>query len=278
MQTVTLTMLVPTLILSGCALSHVGDRCEPGDCGDALPVCDDTTGVCVECTANSDCPSACDLSTLCCVECLTSADCSDEATPRCSPDTLTCVGCSTDAHCSEADGRPFCVEGVCVRCTAATEASMCGGNSCRVSTGECTLTPIGTVPTCGTCRADSQCSDPDARCVAMNYQGGAIGAFCLRRTAAGCLPPYSTVIVGSSDSGGPSESFCGLDESVTSCEAVRTLLAGGGCTGGPLCTNHGGRCETVGTVANQCTYSCSSASDCPTTGPGSTCGAGYCGS
>jgi hypothetical protein len=81
-----------------------------------------------------------------------------------------------------------------------------------------------------------------------------------------------------SASGASSEPYCGVDETVTTCEAVVALFDDDACAtsadcGAPALDD--GHCGTVSGVANRCTYACGATAQCQS---GFMCGAmGYCG-
>jgi hypothetical protein len=132
----------------------------------------------------------------------------------------------------------------------------------------------------------------DYRCVEMRYEGerypdGDAG-FCLKVfSIGGCEQPYAIRISDRpSLSGDPLESYCGVNETLATCPAVRALdqnqpqCPGGEDTQCP----ESGLCRDVGGLSNRCTYLCSSVVECMSPpAPGSTCGSSgsggddYCG-
>jgi hypothetical protein len=62
------------------------------------------------------------------------------------------------------------------------------------------------------------------------------GGFCLRRSAMTCTRPYTVPLVTTSLSGAAEETYCGIDQTTTRCEAVLDLVSGAtfilGCYGG----------------------------------------------
>ncbi|MCA9581912.1 MAG: hypothetical protein KC416_08955, partial [Myxococcales bacterium] len=246
----------------------VGDAsvaCEPS-CGGATPICDGEVGECVECTS--------------------AEHCTDRARSRCDEGIGACEACGSDGDCAHLGATPHCdlggAAGVCVECTTegATESTACGPKSCDAELRTCTDTTRGTVPSCGPCRADSECQDPEARCVPMTYQDKAYGAYCLRKVSAGCAEPFGVVINGVSVSGDPKTDYCGIDQAALTCDAVRRLLDNQGCPSGKAsdCKAEAAVCAMVGVFANRCTYACSGVAQCPKGEPLSTCNAGTCGS
>jgi hypothetical protein len=272
-------------------------------CVDATTVCEPASSTCVECTADSQ--AACEASDkVCkdgghvCVECNTSAECLDAAKPFCGEDNK-CRPCTADAECSGGticDTTSGAFKGQCVGCTPAREAevippstkALCDGKSCNPFTRECTSRTLGQTQICRACSADSECTDGH-RCIQMNFgeqshrplsddEGG--GGYCLKIVSgANCDKPYTFTLARTSISGVASGSYCGLDEGLTTCEAVRRY--GDDCPTGDasVCASAGARCEIVGSAANICTYSCSDATQCLSNkrcDKGST-GSSYCG-
>lgn len=242
-----------------------------GVCSGATPLCDAATGACVACLEASDCAApdrACVEGA--CVGCDDAADCSEASASRCDGASNACAGCLSDADCTHLTGTPVCDEAsaTCAACTPDTEASACGPDSCDPATLTCTDTPRASVLSCGACRSDSECRNPNERCVPMRFGGmDREGGYCLRELDAGCMRPFGTPTEArESLSGAPAEVYCGLDEATTTCEALGALLDGTDCSADEDCGAAGlmdGRCETVNFVANRCTYSCIAASGCP---------------
>jgi hypothetical protein len=255
-------------------------------CEGTTPLCDATTGDCVACLVTDDC-TATPTTPVCvegaCVACAADTDCTTLTAPECDTATHACVACTGNTACTARTGTTVCDTaggGACVECTAGDETA-CGANSCNPATRTCTATPRASVRTCGACTADSECL-ADNRCVPMVFQGTArTGGYCLKRGAAGCVRPYTVpTATRVSLSGTAAEAYCGVDETVTTCEAVLALIDDTVCAVGTD-TDCGaadladGLCRTVSLVANRCSYACSAASQCPTS---FTCTAGYCGS
>ena len=203
-----------------------------------------------------------------------------------------CVKCNDNVQCGEIDGLPrdsnVCEEGLCVDCTADLEAETCPeGKSCNPKTHQCTDTDVGSLDVCEECVADSECGDDgvpsDAfRCVPMYYPNmetrfpdDATG-FCLKITEGGCQQPYSITLTNrASLSAEDGYSYCGINESLATCPAVRALVQNDRCDGGAdeECPQPTGLCRRVGDLENRCTYLCSDAVECKEAPvPGSTCG------
>ena len=277
-----------------------------GGCPADQPICTDELE-CVQCTADADdyCNDRdliCNTATNECVDCLSSNDCTTPEAAVCNTTTGECEPCTMDAECNDKDGFPqspnVCDDRVCVDCTPETEAMTCADNkSCNPSTRECTDTDVGSLEVCEACVADSECGangDPGAtyRCVEMFYQGtrhpNENMGFCLKTTEGNCEQPYAI-----SDpfqdrpslSGPPLDDYCGINEALATCEAVRALELNLRCDGGTKeeCPQPSGLCEQVGTLLNRCTYPCNDVTECKDPpAPGSTCDSGpdsvdYCG-
>ena len=187
--------------------------------------------------------------------------------------------------------------GAAAECTPATEAVDCGGKSCDPLTGACTATTVGSLETCQGCVADSECGENGSaseahRCVEMFYPVGerfpdGETGFCLKVFAPGeCAQPYAIRISDrESLSGDPLESYCGINEALATCPAVRALEQAVECPSGEdsECPT-GGLCRDFagGVAEDRCTYLCSTTVEClendPDGRPGSTCGSSGSGS
>jgi hypothetical protein len=252
------------------------------DCGGTTPICDTATHTCVGCAGPADCLAShrvCDTTSHTCVACLGDTDCGTTAAARCDVASHACVPCTASTNCAHETTTPVCgAGGACVQCTAADETA-CGANSCNPTTSTCTTTPRTTVATCHACVADSECMTAMDRCVPMQFMGASHGSYCLHPLSAGCARPFTVITSArASTSGAPAATYCGVDETVTTCEAVTALLTDTTCTVPADCGATGiddGRCATVSGLAGRCTYSCAAAAQCPS---GFTCGGGYCGS
>ncbi len=280
-----------------------GGMCDP-PCTDKAPVCN-AESACVECEALDDdyCEGkmqVCKMGAFECVDCNTSEECSDPEAAHCNAGTNECEGCESDADCNGIDGLGRCEADTCVQCTPATEAADCVGKSCDPATFACTGTDVGTVGTCEECIADSECGEdgsPSAehRCVEMFYPAedrfpDDETGFCLKVFAlGGCEQPYAIRISDrESLSGDPLESYCGINEALAACPAVRALDQNDQCPGGEdTDCPPSGVCRDVGGLPDRCTYLCASVVEClgniPAGRPGSSCGSSgsdsddYCG-
>ena len=268
-------------------------------CAAPRPVCDETTGDCVECT-DAD-TTACGPEESCinndCAECANDADCDEPTAARC--DAGTCVACDDDAQCAGIGDTGVCdvPAGTCVECTAA-EAGGCTSGVCRPG-GTCS--DYGDAQTaCQPCDTDLNCV-PGQLCVTLQYPvgtGADYGSFCQwRRDAA---PPgpngacadntdlaSSPWAFGWSDArsvDGATADLCTL--ATTTCTALlqhRTQVTGcetpgddDGACGEPGLPD--GRCRNNSTGQPRCTYPCLGNEDCRA--PSSSCiggaGSDYC--
>jgi hypothetical protein len=157
---------------------------------------------------------------------------------------------------------------------------------------------IGSRDVCQTCVADSECGvdgipSDEYRCVPMFYPEpptrfpDSDTGFCLKIVGpGGCEQPYAITISDRSSVSDPTlRSYCGINEALATCSAVRALELNETCPSGsdaecPV----GGLCRDVGGLANRCTYRCNTFVECKEApAPGSTCGSSgsggddYCG-
>jgi hypothetical protein len=289
-----------------------GDASTCGGCPAEMPVCIEDEARCVECTVADDAycedrAQVCDEENNVCQDCITEDGCcvDDETCSAaeasvCDLDTNTCTECQTDTDCDGVDGLDptgnACDDGVCVECTPASEADTCANNrSCNPATNECTDTEVGSLEVCDPCVADSECGEDGVaseafRCVPMTYEGSRFPdedtGFCLKTTDGGCVRPYAVTLSDRTSLSGPESrsDYCGIEEALTTCDAVIALIADDRCPGGAdeECAT-GGVCRDVGSLPNRCTYLCGLAAQCPEDAPADTCGSSgsggedYCG-
>ena len=174
-------------------------------------------------------------------------------------------------------------------CTPQTERSACDAKSCHPVSLVCTSMELATRGPCDTCYSDSNCEAPNHRCVKMAYDGNAhpdgMTGFCLpliEEEGADCSPPFVVVLHDQeSMSGLPRQSYCGIQQALTTCEAVRAFHTAAVCpTGRDDDCPAGGICRPISTRGGQtgfrCTYACVDASECSTQSASVNC-AGYCG-
>lgn len=276
-----------------------------GGCTDdpSKPVCNADL-VCVQCTADdasycTERSQVCDTDSSTCVQCVGDGDCTAPDAARC--DAHECKPCDDAAQCSDVDGLPIgvnaCDDGVCVDCSPATESETCSdGKSCSAITRTCTDTTVGSLGTCEACVADSECGDNGApstayRCVRMDYPVGTpfpdeMTGFCLKTTEGGCERPYSITLFNQPSLSEPNvqEDYCGINEALATCPAVRALEYDEKCPNGTdeEC-EPSGLCRQVGNLQYRCTYLCGLPVQCPAAAPADTCGSSgsggdsYCG-
>jgi hypothetical protein len=275
-----------------------------GICPVNEPVCNDDLQ-CVECTANDDdyCEEhglLCNPDEFVCVSCLLDTHCTAADAARCDTETHECVECDSHAQCSGIDELPddgnACDDGLCVDCTAGTESTTCvNSKSCNPATRQCTNTTVGSRDVCEMCVADSECDSEGApseshRCVEMLYQGDPFPdddtGFCLKTTEGGCERPYAITLPDRPSLSQPSveRDYCGINENLATCPAVRALEQDHQCPEGrdDQCPPSG-VCREVGSLEKRCTYLCGLAAQCPDAPPADTCGSSgsdgddYCG-
>ena len=271
-------------MLAGVVACQETKKCPDGQAFDSNNNCVPITDLdaSTTCAANTDCTDTpatpvCNTTTGLCVACLGDDDCTGADAAKCNTTTNTCEACTSNSHCDSVSGLGVCDDGDCVQCTAADE-SACGTYICLPTSNTCSdEIEQNKTPPCDSCVADSQCQT-DHNCVATNYMGTANGTYCLKLQSAGCERPFSVAITAASVSGAAEVTYCGIDQSVVSCDAVRSLQNGMECSGGDAaeCNADGARCETIDMIPNQCTYACTGAAvRCPT---GLSCAGEYCGS
>jgi hypothetical protein len=102
------------------------------------------------------------------------------------------------------------------------------------------------------------------------------GGFCLQTTGTGeCAQPFAFPLPEPRESlsGAPPAVYCGVNEELTSCDAVWALVNNELCEDDFDCAAPGAICRQVGELGLRCTYECSFANEClPGGGSGSTCG------
>jgi len=174
-------------------------------------------------------------------------------------------------------------------CTSGTERSACDGKSCHPELLICTSMDLESRGLCDRCYADSNCAEPNHRCVKMSHEGNAYpdetSGFCLQiavEDGADCAPPFVVTLHDrQSMSGGQRESYCGLHQELTTCDAVRAFHSQAVCpTGRDDECQTGGLCRPLATQGNQtefrCTYACIDSAECSSLSMNADC-AGYCG-
>ncbi|RLB47764.1 MAG: hypothetical protein DRJ42_24685 [Deltaproteobacteria bacterium] len=274
-----------------CTLADGGaDAGDAGDAGDTGPDAVVDAGPC-----GMVCPTAtplCRVSDGMCVACLSDPDCTDPTAAKCGADGM-CGACDDSTQCGGITGTLVCATtgtnvGQCVEC-AATETTACGANPCNPVTNACSAFGAAAVATCEACDSDANCSVAENFCVPMMFEGAArTGGYCLKATP-GCSQPLGVVLTDRiSLSGVTGRAYCGVNEGLTTCDAVNALLLSTTCPGGmdSECPD-GGVCETLdpggADFMRRCTYPCSGTLECPASPAAvSTCANGgtttdYCG-
>ena len=272
-------------------------------CPPTKPVCLNDTE-CVQCAGGEDedkyCTDrdqVCDVENYVCVDCLTNAQCAAPDASRCNTDDNECAPCKTSEDCDDVQGLAetgnICDEGLCVQCTPETEGQTCPNNtSCDPRTNTCTDTVVGSLLVCDECVADNECGDDGKpsnayKCVPMYYPDEQTRfpndetGFCLKSIELGgsCTNPYRIVLTRTSLSDAAPEDYCGINEDLTTCPAVRALLADTPCNpvnGDQDCPQPAGLCRELPGMVDRCTYLCSSIVECQI--PGATCGSSGSGS
>ncbi|HEX5659637.1 MAG TPA: hypothetical protein VFX59_20715 [Polyangiales bacterium] len=238
-------------------------------------------GTCVVCTSDHTqlCTSAtpaCDTNTNACVQCVADADCPSEAKAACGTNR-SCGACTEDADCSRFGKVCDAKSGACVQCRPDTETSDCkDGTACNPKTLTCTKRQRNSVSTCNACDSDTECVT-DHRCIPMTFgaEKQDLGGFCLKRASTGCPRMYLRKIARASTNGIAAETYCSIDEAVSSCGALAAF--GTSCTNDESCGAPGARCESINGSLNLCSYSCQITADCksdafPCSGIDSYCG------
>jgi len=210
-------------------------------------------------------------------ECEDDLDCPFEEMSRCDLTSQTCEPCLQDVDCAGIDGLPRCdaAEGLCVQCAPATEAMDCGAQSCDPATRECSDIVRGSRAECEACVSDSDCMEEFA-CVPMEFGNVPLrGGYCLQETGTGqCTRPFAFPLPEPRESlsGAAPALYCGVNEDLTSCDAVRALVNNEPCDDDFDCPAAGGICRELGEAGLGCTYACDHGTECTGTGIPSTCG------
>ena len=203
------------------SVDSCGSECVP------CPQVDNGEAACIErqCGAECDdgfyyCDEDCTADPGHCVECIDDDHCTSRDAPVC--DGGSCMPCTESLDCADHGDFPACDKdtGRCVECTEEnTEA--CGDYSCHPEDFECTETPRQSVTICKPCLSDSECIE-DHHCVPMAFDGEPReSAYCLKLESTGCdMPRFQVPRLKESVTTGELDFYCGVNEDVTTCEAV----------------------------------------------------------
>lgn len=260
-----LLFLVVLVYYVGRALSAPPAKCGP--CGGSTPVCDETLGACVGCTADSQCAGG----TLCnpsgaCTLCRGDTEGCPAGT-HCLNGT-SCVECrpGSDADCAGSPGGPICSDGdVCVNCRSSLDCQDARLPSYSPSTPYC---DVG-ANACVGCLGDQDCTGGEAYCAA-----GACAA-CDPSNSASCADGYC--IEGSA---GPACAPCVAGDGSRPCGDGTYCVDDG--SGGAYCAEcvdgdpsrgcpAGSECQ-----GGQCRRACQTSDDCGAASSTPNCIGGLC--
>ncbi len=260
---------VSLVLGAGCSDAKLPQECAAG-CPTDKPVCSEVLEKCVECVGDADCKDAtkplCQTSTGKCGACLDNDDCNAADKARCDSETLLCVACQAHSDCKGIAGKPACgPDGICVECTTDNETG-CDGKICEPGANVCSETVAqDSAENCEPCVADSECKD-DHKCVPMLYQDAAHGSYCLKLRGPGCVEPFRVELDRTSLNSSQDETFCGVNEDLTTCEAL--LAYNSECDEDGKCIIDDVEVEVAGAICRaiavptRCTYYCSNATQC----------------
>lgn len=247
------------------------DAFVPADAGPCDPACiggevcaeiDEGVFDCVQCGSDTDCGDRFCVSNTC-VDCRGHDDCTDPEVAQCSP-TGSCVPCSNSGQCAGTGGS-ICDTSLatptCVECNLGNSTACTAGETCDLLAGRCvTLTNR---QNCETCSNDLQCAS-GLRCIRMEYPTGTPRdtGHCLAIASPSCPEQHFAQPIDRSSINGIPGTYCGVNEALTTCEAVLALETNEECTSDAECPESG-LCRTVGVLPGmRCTYRCSSATQC----------------
>eukprot|EP01130_Rhizamoeba_saxonica_P018441 TRINITY_DN9231_c0_g1_i1.p1 TRINITY_DN9231_c0_g1~~TRINITY_DN9231_c0_g1_i1.p1 ORF type:complete len:1382 (-),score=311.07 TRINITY_DN9231_c0_g1_i1:39-4184(-) len=261
-----------------CDIDYTCKRCDESinECDDGS-VCDEATGICVECIGNEDCDGGliCDLSSGICRPCseVVFGNCPNGGV--CLSESDICVDCVFNEDCPNEQDY-VCDVNECVACNVATEAECSFGLICNNNSGKCVQcisnsdcpeiqNPICDSEKCRPCVSNTDCEDDPE-----------LGDVCIQsRGRCGDCPEYDL----------PSK-FCSSDEPI--CSSLTHSCTT--CTGDSQCiddffsncvSGSCSECKTDGDCRDNlkcdsngtgCVY-CTSDSDCDGS---QTCTSGFC--
>jgi hypothetical protein len=244
---VAVTMVVITL--SACSGGQQGRRADGGrdsvpdggpdarfscthtGCSDSsAPVCNTTTGACVQCLQTADCKGAaspiCNTTTNTCVQCLQTTDCAAATSPICDTTANACRGCSTGPECAAiSPSTPACAStGACVACV--------GNGDCTTATKPICDT---TANTCRPCASDAECPANPGVCMADGHCAAAGEVIFVQFNSAGCPSP----------DGSAAKPYCAPNDAVTALTSTRHIIVIVGAAGDRMKLNTTGLSPVV---------------------------------
>ena len=239
--------------------------CDP-KCG-AGEVCKTDDFTCVECLMDDNCTNQfCDSDSNTCVDCKDNSTCTEVDASLCTDGN--CGACVMDTDCAHLPETPRCDGGEC-RVACETDAH-CGGKVCDLTTNKCTTMPTGLWLQCESCVSDTQCAEGH-NCVPLDFpKGTPRDNYCLKISTAQspCKSPYT--IINRKSLGDVQGEYCGIKDSLTTCEAVlvgNTLVD---CKKGNIdagdeskCVEEGSICREYSPSSWRCTYNCDDDVQCP---------------
>lgn len=256
-------------------------------CGGGTPICNTSSGICVECLNNNQCGfrescdtargfvcrrtctnncrggQTCDPAAGFCYDCISNSDCgSDEF---CNPAVRECVQCISNADCASTPGLPLCSgDGECRGCLSDSDCPM--GETCHAELGGFCAAPQGRAQ-CEPCDSDSQCGGASDLCIGY-FIGTYVDRSCSRDCSnSPCPRGFGCITV----RGNARVCRPRYDMNQPTCTAHRNL--GLACTVDPNDLDPGcgvenfqdARClpTASGTTVGQCTFWCEDNNDCP---------------
>ncbi len=220
---------------------------QAGTCPTTRPVCDASSGACVECVASAGCtrPDAPICAAGTCVGCTAhggDASCTAKSvtTPRCGPQGR-CVECNAAADCNQA-GKSFCTMGTCGGCQTAGPGACTGSTpACNPSTGAC-----------AECVADGDCKQPNApfcvanRCASCAMAPGRCATATPATPVCGAAGACVECLSSADCTGDPNRPICNTAEQICRPCGADTECVARNANDPGVCLDHkGGRCATV---------------------------------
>ncbi len=232
--------------------------------------------------------TGCSSDTVCkentCVECIDNTKC-DLATDAKCTDQNTCGQCVDDSDCTHIVGLPRCDLGECkIECE--TDSHCKDDEVCDLREGDTKNTcqmGLKNQAQCQPCKSTSEC-DGRGECVQMNFGSENHGYYCLQKssTATPCTKPFQTAISRKSLGGTNEKEYCGVNEALTTCDAVLVSFKDIDCKVSTANLGDSSKCDSAGSTCEQfsagvwkCSYECSRSSQCVTSCVGLP-NTGYC--